>query len=360
MSTRSGTAAVSPGAETSTDVESAFARWLTPLVTADGTDGCVMLRQFGYVRMLTCEARSLRLVRGLPAAGPRATVPGSDWDSDSGDAVVLVVPREGTVRVTQDRRGVSVAPGESALVDLRRPFSVELGHEYAHEHEHEHEGTARTLFLRLPLHALHVPSAPLPSLTARALRPSAGSAGSANGSAGSAGSSTLLPVLLRHLETSAPQLSAPVGERLGGLVTDLVAGLVEDLAEDTEGPPEDDRHPLLVTIHQYIDRHLGDPDLSAEQIAAAHLISVRYLHRLFEAEGVTVGRLIQRQRVERCAGELARRGRSSPSIAVVAARWGFRSPAHFSRAFKSVYGHPPQQWRRMAMAGAADVPGARV
>ncbi|MFI7320332.1 helix-turn-helix domain-containing protein [Streptomyces venezuelae] len=353
MSARS-ESAVSPGTESSTGVESAFARWLTPLVTADGTAGRVMLRQFGYVRMLTCEARSLRLVRGA-----RATVPGSDWESGtaSGDAVALVVPRGGTVRVAQDGRGVSMVPGESALVDLRRAFSIELGHEY--QYEHEHEGMARTLFLRLPLHALHVPSAPLPSLTARALRPSAGSVDS-SGSSGSSGSSTLLPVLLRHLEESAPQLSMSVGERLGGLVTDLVAGLVEDLAEDTEGPPEDDRHPLLITIRQYIDRHLGDPDLSAEQIAAAHLISVRYLHRLFEAEGITVGRLIQRQRVERCAGELARRGRSSPSIAVVAARWGFRSPAHFSRAFKSVYGHPPQQWRRMAMAGAADVPGARV
>ncbi|KUF18186.1 hypothetical protein AT728_24720 [Streptomyces silvensis] len=317
-----------PGTETSTDVESAFARWLTPLVALDASDrradGSVSLRRFGYVRMLTCASGPLRLVRG-----PRPAAP------DTEEAVALLVPREGAARLAQDGRGVSVVPGESALVDLRRAFTV------------EHEGTARTLFLRLPLHALHVPSVPLRSLTARALPPPAGSA-------------AVLPALLGHLETSAPRVSAPLGERLGGLVTDLVAGLVEDLAEDTEGPAEDDRHPLVVTIRQYIDRHLGDPELSAELVAAAHLISVRYLHRLFEAEGVTVGRLIQRQRVERCAGELARRGRSSPSIAVVAARWGFRSPAHFSRAFKSVYGRPPQQWRRMVMSGTADAPGTRV
>lgn len=323
MSARSATA-VSPGTETSADVESAFARWLTPLVTLDDTDrragGSVSLRQFGYVRMLTCVSGPLRLVRG-----PRPAAPGTE------EAVALLVAREGTVELLQDGRRVCVVPGESALVYLRRDFTV------------EHEGAARTLFLRLLLHALHVPSLPLRSLTARVLLPSAGSA-------------AVLPALLRYLETSAPRASAPLGERLGGLVTDLVAGLVED----AEGPPEDDRHPLVVTIRQYIDRHLGDPDLSAELIAAAHLISVRYLHRLFEAGGVTVGRLIQRQRVERCAGELARRGRRSPSIAVVAARWGFRSPAHFSRAFKSVYGHPPQQWRRMALSGTADAAGARV
>ncbi|MEU9122297.1 hypothetical protein AB0C96_20960 [Streptomyces sp. NPDC048506] len=74
-------------------------------------------------------------------------------------------------------------------------------------------------------------------------------------------------------------------------------------------------------IRTYIDRRLDDPDLSAERIAGAHQISVRYLHRLFEDEEATVGRLILLRRVEECARELARRGRVSSSISVVASRW---------------------------------------
>lgn len=103
-------------------------------------------------------------------------------------------------------------------------------------------------------------------------------------------------------------------------------------------------------------RHLDDPGLSAEGVARAHLISVRYLHRLFQDEGVTVGRLILRRRVEECARELARRGGVSPSISVVATRWGFRNAAHFSRAFKAVHGQSPQQRRRLVAASAAGSP----
>ncbi|MFH8610086.1 helix-turn-helix domain-containing protein [Streptomyces sp. NPDC018029] len=324
MNARSATAvSPGPGTETSTDVAAAFSRWLTPVVAPaepdTRPDGLVTLHHFGYVRVLTCEAVGpLRLVRSSRSPA-----------RDSADAVALLVPREGTVRLAQDGRGTTVSSGELTLIDLRRPFSI------------EHQEQARTLILRLPLHALHLPAVPLRSLTARAVTPSEGAA-------------ALLPALLPRLDAPGSRVPAQVGERLGGVIADLVAGLVEDLAADAEGPPGPDRHPLLVTILDYIETHLGDPDLSAERIAAAHLISIRYLHRLFEAEGVTVGRLIQRQRVEKCAHELARRGRVSPSIAVVAARWGFRSAAHFSRAFKAVHGHSPQQWRRLATSPEAD------
>nr|WP_238442070.1 helix-turn-helix domain-containing protein [Streptomyces pratensis] len=61
-----------------------------------------------------------------------------------------------------------------------------------------------------------------------------------------------------------------------------------------------------------------------------------------------MSRLIQRCRVEECAKELARRGSVSATVSAVSSRWGFHSPAHFSRAFKSVYGHPPGRWRSAA------------
>lgn len=69
-------------------------------------------------------------------------------------------------------------------------------------------------------------------------------------------------------------------------------------------------------------------------------MSVRYLHRLFEGEETTVCRLIQRRRLEECSRELARRGRATPTVAAVAHRWGFTSPAHFSRVFRAAYGVP--------------------
>ncbi|GHK01487.1 AraC family transcriptional regulator [Streptomyces sp. Y2F8-2] len=322
MSALPGTPA-SPGTGTSTDVGAAVSRWLAPVLEHTRQDapasGSVTLHHFGYVRLVACEALELRLSRG-----PRSIA------QDASEAVALLAPRNGTVRLAQDGRGAHVESGQLALIDLRRPFSV------------EHRDHARMLFFRVPVHALHLHAALLRSVTARALTPKGGVA-------------ALLPLVLRHLEKSAARTPPAVAEGFGGIVTELVAALVEELTEEAEAEtPRTGRHQLVVTIRQYIDRHLDDPELSAERIAGAHLISVRYLHRLFEGEGVTVGRLILRRRVEECARELARRGRVSPSISVVAARWGFRNAAHFSRAFKAVHGHSPQQWRRLAGAAAAD------
>ncbi|WP_369215328.1 helix-turn-helix domain-containing protein [Streptomyces flavofungini] len=301
-----------PAPESSADVAAAFSRWLAPVAEpSDGrARGRVTLHHLGYVRLLACDTGPLRLTRRPGTATAR---PGED-------AVALLLPREGTLRLAQHGRATSVAGGEAALLDLRTAFSL------------DRPDGGRLLALRVPLHALHVPATALRPATARVLaRPACPAA-----------------ELLPHLEASAGLLPAEVGERLGGFVTDLVAALVEDAAEDEDGPPPSGRHQLTGAIRRYIDQHLSDPGLSAERVAAAHLISTRYLHRLFESEGITVGRLIQLRRVERCAQELTRRARVSPSVAVVAARWGFGSAAHFSRAFKAVYGCPPQQWRRMA------------
>ncbi|MFI5675143.1 helix-turn-helix domain-containing protein [Streptomyces cellulosae] len=341
----------SPDDDASTDVAAALCRWLAPVVERTGhenrVDGAVTVHHFGYVRMITCVSGPLRVTRD-----PRPAAPETDG------SVALLAPSNAAVRLAQDGRATRVDSGQLALVDLRRPFSVEQQQveqdqlaqkgQQSQQEQQDREvrgaaprGPARMLFFRLPVHALHVPAATLHHVTARAVAPSAGAG-------------TVLAPLLRHLDESAPRIPAAVGERFGGIVTDLVAALSEELAEDADGPPETGRHRLVVTIRRYIDRNLGDPDLSAERIARAHLISVRYLHRLFEGEQVTVGRLIQRLRIEQCARELARRGRVGPSLSVVAARWGFRSTAHFSRAFKAVHGCAPQQWRRLAVAAAEE------
>ncbi|MFE2060360.1 helix-turn-helix domain-containing protein [Streptomyces sp. NPDC059446] len=85
-------------------------------------------------------------------------------------------------------------------------------------------------------------------------------------------------------------------------------------------------------------------------MARAHHISVRYLHRLFEAEGITVARFIKQRRLDQCARELARRSPSPPTVSSIAGRWGFVNAAHFSRTFRAVHGHSPVQWRALRTA----------
>lgn len=168
----------------------------------------------------------------------------------------------------------------------------------------------------------------------------------------------LLSPLLSDLARTAAEAGPPVGEMLAWNAVNLLATLAAEQtgagtgagAPGAPGTPGG-WSPLLVRIMEYVELHLTDPDLSPEVIARAHHISVRYLHKLFKEEDITVGRWILRRRLEECRRDLMRSGRGSRTIAAVAGRWGFLSAAHFSRVFRSAYGMSPREWRDMAGHG---------
>jgi AraC-like DNA-binding protein len=98
-------------------------------------------------------------------------------------------------------------------------------------------------------------------------------------------------------------------------------------------------------MHAFIEQHLGEADLAPGIVAAAHHVSLRYLHRLFEAEDTTVAAWIRRRRLERCRRDLADPAFRTVPVSAVAARWGLLDSAHFSRLFRRMYGLPPAEYR---------------
>jgi transcriptional regulator GlxA family with amidase domain len=104
--------------------------------------------------------------------------------------------------------------------------------------------------------------------------------------------------------------------------------------------------PLLANVLAFIEARLGDVRLSNREIAAAHHISLRLLHRLFQEQGTSPGRWIRERRLERCRRDLLDPARSELPASTIAWSWGFASPAHFSRVFRAAYGHPPGEYRR--------------
>jgi AraC-like DNA-binding protein len=133
--------------------------------------------------------------------------------------------------------------------------------------------------------------------------------------------------------------------RLVTITLDLITTmLARELDHGRSLPPDSSRQALLAQIHAYIGKHLADPELSLEAIAAAHHVSVRSLHRLFQAQDTTVMAWIRARRLDHSRRDLADPQLRDRPIHAIAARWGFTAP-HFTRIFHTTYGVRPQDFR---------------
>lgn len=294
-------------------------RTLVPMkVTPRGDgpfDARIVTSRLGYVQVSTLEADAERVSR-TPELIAR-----------SSEALVSVsVQVSGTATLIQDGRRAEVSEGDLVVCDRSRPYSFDYPQRFA------------THIFQLPRRILGVPDTDIRRITGHAI-------GTRDGFG-----AVLLP-FLATLASSTDTYPPAVADRLAGNVVDLFATLIAEQAHPVDEEEDGStRSHLLPRIREHINRNLVDPDLSPESIARAHRISVRYLHRLFEGEGTTVGRLIQKRRLEECGRELSRRGGTAPTVSAVAQRWGFVNPAHFSRSFRAAYGVSPRDWRDLRTA----------
>ena len=147
------------------------------------------------------------------------------------------------------------------------------------------------------------------------------------------------------------------GVRLAGNVLDLLGTVLTERLECAPPSPDAAHRALMLQITAFIEEHLGEADLSPAQIAAAHHISLRQLHKLFHADGITVAGWIRQRRLEHCGRDLRDPRCATRSVAAIGARWGYPDPAHFSRLFKATYGMGPRDYR--ASCGLAAPPERR-
>ncbi|TBW59529.1 transcriptional regulator FeaR [Marinobacter halodurans] len=94
-----------------------------------------------------------------------------------------------------------------------------------------------------------------------------------------------------------------------------------------------------------IDENLTAPNLNPAMLANELNISVRHLYRLFEEEGDSVCRYIQRARLQKSANDLSNPRLRQETITSIAYRWGFSDSAHFSRSFKKEFDLSPRAYR---------------
>ena len=102
----------------------------------------------------------------------------------------------------------------------------------------------------------------------------------------------------------------------------------------------DDR--LLDRVVRIVNEHLGDPDLTVEQVAAEAGISRVHLHRkLKELTGQTSRDFIRNLRLRKAAEMLAGK---KYAIAELADAVGFQSASSFATAFKDLFGVSPTEY----------------
>jgi AraC-like DNA-binding protein len=139
------------------------------------------------------------------------------------------------------------------------------------------------------------------------------------------------------------------------LLAAALASRVADVA-DPQLPVATARRARLAEVLADIEANLGDPGLTPTTLAAAHHMSLRSLHALFEQHEATVAGWIRHRRLERTRQDLVDPAQRDQPVSAIAARWGLVNPAHFSRAFRTAYGHTPLEYRH----GVLDrVAGAR-
>jgi AraC-like DNA-binding protein len=152
---------------------------------------------------------------------------------------------------------------------------------------------------------------------------------------------------LRRLAADPRLFAAPNSDLIARPTIELVRAVIATHLKSREFAAEPLAATVQLRILEYARSHLDDPGLSAEQIAAAHYISVRYLYKLLAASGISLADWIRTRRLEACRQELATSspGPTGTIIAAVARRHGFSNMSSFSRAFRGEYGLSPREWR---------------
>ncbi|MFI6598791.1 helix-turn-helix domain-containing protein [Nonomuraea sp. NPDC050536] len=235
--------------------------------------------------------------------------------------VVLVM--SGSLVLSQRERSSRLRAGEFAVYDFTQPYVV------------AYDSAVELAVFSLPHESLALLRDPVRALTAVPFAPDEGAAALAG---------PLLRRVALDLETYQPASAA----RLSSVVLNLITTAIAERADQTAVlSPETQQRALLMRVHDFIEQRLGDFDLSPGVIAAAHHVSLRYLHRLFESQNTTVAAWIRHRRLERCRADLADALLHTLPVSAVAARWGLLDAAHFSRLFKQAYGMPPAEYRRM-------------
>jgi AraC-like DNA-binding protein len=242
--------------------------------------------------------------------------------ADGNDDLALVVSRTGTIAVTSRGRQTLLDPGEAVLT------SSEDGTAF------ERFSTGDSFSLRIPRSVLLPLVIDLDDAIMRLIPRDSGAL-------------RLLTAYAGTLMDESSLATSPLRELAVAHLHDLLAlalGAPRDVAGLARGRGV--KAARLREAKAYIASNSYRHDLSVAS-AATHLgVTLRYLQRLFEADGTTFSSFLLGQRLKRAHRLLCEPQFAELAVSSIAYDVGFGDLSYFNRCFRRVYGVTPSEVRK--------------
>ncbi|WP_406034228.1 helix-turn-helix transcriptional regulator [Nocardioides sp. NBC_00163] len=150
----------------------------------------------------------------------------------------------------------------------------------------------------------------------------------------------LLLMVLDGVWSRLPVMSASEIEATRGTLVTLAAGVIRAASgtvADRSGLPA-----LRVQLDEWITGNLRGGPIHVEDLAAAHNVSTRTVHRAFSMTGDTMTAVVRARRLAAVREELVH---TNSTIENIAHRWCFYDASHLSREFRRCFGVSPSAYR---------------
>jgi len=121
----------------------------------------------------------------------------------------------------------------------------------------------------------------------------------------------------------------------------LVAGMIR-AAQAPELSQSDFLPFLRRRLEAWVVEHLTTGAIRVRDLAAAHNVAPRTVHRAFAATGDTVGSIVRAHRIAGARSDLVN---TALPIAAIAHRWGFCDASHLGREFRRQFSMSPGDYR---------------
>jgi AraC-like DNA-binding protein len=239
--------------------------------------------------------------------------------SATGDDLLLCRQVAGTFALEQHGRKVILEGGDVALIDPLLPYTGNFS------------SGSRRLILTVPRSAVQARIGTARDFVARAVKPW--------------GEGGIMSSYLMTLPVHADRLGPTSTATVLGQVFDLMAVALARTMEAKTPRLSSAASLALLKLRAVIEPRLSDPTLDDDAVAAAAGISVRYANSLLAAEGMSIMRLVQARRLERCRAALEDPMQAHRTLSEIAFSWGFSDMTHFGRRFKAAYGAVPSEYR---------------